>query len=137
MSYNACCTGLSFSKANECITIVSKCETIFIEYIMLDGVNDQEEHAHKLGKLLENFKAVVNLIPFNPIGSASTFKTSSDQSIKKFQKVLRGIYSIRTTVRQEMGQDIAGACGQLVVSLPDERSAGGATLLSDIEDLRI
>ena len=91
MSYNACCTGLSFSKANECITIVSKCEvrfykchdfvnakvlgvvlsindlasmfhcskqTIFIEYIMLDGVNDQEEHAHKLGKLLENFKAV-------------------------------------------------------------------------------
>ncbi|VAI08701.1 unnamed protein product [Triticum turgidum subsp. durum] len=112
-------------------------QTIFIEYIMLDGVNDQEEHAHKLGKLLENFKAVVNLIPFNPIGSASTFKTSSDQSIKKFQKVLRGIYSIRTTVRQEMGQDIAGACGQLVVSLPDERSAGGATLLSDIEDLRI
>lgn len=32
--------------------------TIFIEYIMLDGVNDQEEHAHQLGKLLETFKAV-------------------------------------------------------------------------------
>jgi len=57
--------------------------------------------------------------------------------VKKFQKVLKGIYHIRTTVRQQMGQDIAGACGQLVVSLPDERSAGGATLLSDIEDLRI
>lgn len=112
-------------------------QTIFIEYIMLDGVNDQEQHAHQLGKLLETFKAVVNLIPFNPIGSSSNFKTSSDQSVKKFQKVLRGVYSIRTTVRQEMGQDIAGACGQLVVSLPDERSAGGATLLSDIEDLRI
>ncbi|GJN30621.1 hypothetical protein PR202_gb18942 [Eleusine coracana subsp. coracana] len=80
---------------------------------------------------------VVNLIPFNPIGSSSNFKTSSDQNVKKFQKVLRGIYNIRTTIRQEMGQDIAGACGQLVVSLPDERSAGGATLLSDIEDLRI
>ncbi|CAL4938129.1 unnamed protein product [Urochloa decumbens] len=111
--------------------------TIFIEYIMLDGVNDQEEHAHQLGKLLETFKAVVNLIPFNPIGSSSNFKTSSDQNVKKFQKVLRGIYNIRTTVRQEMGQDIAGACGQLVVSLPDERSSGDATLLSDIEDLRI
>ncbi|XP_006649584.1 dual-specificity RNA methyltransferase RlmN [Oryza brachyantha] len=111
--------------------------TIFIEYIMLDGVNDQEQHAHQLGKLLETFKAVVNLIPFNPIGSSSTFKTSSDQNVKKFQKVLRGIYSIRTTVRQQMGQDIAGACGQLVVSLPDERSGGGATLLSDIEDIRI
>lgn len=111
--------------------------TIFIEYIMLDGVNDQEQHAHQLGKLLETIKAVVNLIPFNPIGSSSNFKTSSDQNVKRFQKVLRGIYSIRTTVRQQMGQDIAGACGQLVVSLPDERSAGGATLLSDIEDLRI
>lgn len=112
-------------------------QTIFIEYIMLDGVNDQEEHAHQLGKLLETFKAVVNLIPFNPIGSSSNFKTSSDQNVKNFQKVLKGIYRIRTTVRQQMGQDIAGACGQLVVSLPDERSAGGATLLSDIEDLRI
>jgi len=57
--------------------------------------------------------------------------------VKKFQKVIRCTYGIRTTVRQQMGQDIAGACGQLVVSLPDERSAGGATLLSDIEDLRI
>ncbi|KAG8073905.1 hypothetical protein GUJ93_ZPchr0006g41367 [Zizania palustris] len=112
-------------------------QAIFIEYIMLDGVNDQEQHAHQLGKLLETFKAVVNLIPFNPIGSSSNFKTSSDQNVKKFQKVLRGIYSIRTTIRQQMGQDIAGACGQLVVSLPDERPAGGATLLSDIEDLRI
>lgn len=82
-------------------------------------------------------KQVVNLIPFNPIGSSSNFKTSSDQNVKKFQKIIRGIYNIRTTVRQEMGQDIAGACGQLVVSLPDERSDGGATLLSDIEDLRI
>ncbi|PWZ57760.1 putative dual-specificity RNA methyltransferase RlmN 2 [Zea mays] len=112
-------------------------QTIFIEYIMLDGLNDQEEHAHQLGKLLETFKAVVNLIPFNPIGSSSNFKTSSDQNVKNFQKVLKGIYRIRTTIRQQMGQDIAGACGQLVVSLPDERSAGGATLLSDIEDLRI
>jgi len=112
-------------------------QAIFIEYIMLDGVNDQEEHAHQLGKLLETFKAVVNLIPFNPIGSSSNFKTSSDQNVKKFQKVLRCTYGIRTTVRQQMGQDIAGACGQLVVSLPDERSAGGATLLSDIEDLRL
>lgn len=84
-----------------------------------------------------NYKQVVNLIPFNPIGSSSNFKTSSDQNVKKFQKVMRGVYNIRTTVRQQMGQDIAGACGQLVVSLPDERSTGGATLLSDIEDLRI
>ncbi|KAJ3702859.1 hypothetical protein LUZ61_006564 [Rhynchospora tenuis] len=112
-------------------------QTVFVEYIMLDGVNDQEQHAHQLGKLLENLKSVVNLIPFNPIGTSSNYKTSKDQNVKKFQKILRGNYNIRTTIRQEMGQDISGACGQLVVNLSEQRSAGGASLLTDIEDLRI
>ncbi|OAY71844.1 uncharacterized protein LOC109721303 [Ananas comosus] len=112
-------------------------QTIFIEYIMLDGINDQEQHAHQLGKLLETLKAVVNLIPFNPIGISSCFRTSSEQNVKRFQKILRGVYNIRTTVRQQMGQDISGACGQLVVNLSEQRSAGGASLLTDIEDLRI
>ncbi|KAJ4750744.1 Dual-specificity RNA methyltransferase RlmN [Rhynchospora pubera] len=138
-------------------------QTVFVEYIMLDGVNDQEQHAHQLGKLLENLKSVgytccsvlykldilfilclfvlfwqvVNLIPFNPIGTSSNYKTSKDQSVKKFQKILRGNYNIRTTIRQEMGQDISGACGQLVVNLSEQRSAGGASLLTDIEDLHI
>ncbi|KAG6507685.1 hypothetical protein ZIOFF_033036 [Zingiber officinale] len=112
-------------------------QKIFIEYIMLDGVNDLELHAHQLGKLLETFHVVVNLIPFNPIGSSSSFKTSSEQSVTRFQKVLRGVYNIRTTIRQEMGQDISGACGQLVLNLSEQRSTGGATLLTDIEDLHI
>ncbi|XP_010942797.1 uncharacterized protein [Elaeis guineensis] len=110
---------------------------IFIEYIMLDGVNDQEQHAHQLGSLLEMLKVVVNLIPFNPIGTKSCFRTSTEQNVRKFQKILRGIYNIRTTVRQEMGQDISGACGQLVVNLSEQRSVGSAGLLTDIEDLRI
>lgn len=75
------------------------------------------------------------MIPFNPIGSRSSYKTSDDQSVTKFQKILRGTYNIRTTVRKQMGQDISGACGQLVVSLSDKRSLGGANLLTDIEDL--
>ncbi|XP_072992345.1 uncharacterized protein [Typha latifolia] len=112
-------------------------QNIFIEYIMLDGVNDQEQHAHQLGRLLEMLKVVVNLIPFNPIGTSSCFKSSTDQNVARFQKVLRGIYNIRTTVRQQMGQDISGACGQLVINLSEQRSAGGASLLTDIEDLRI
>ncbi|PIN07562.1 23S rRNA (adenine(2503)-C(2))-methyltransferase [Handroanthus impetiginosus] len=112
-------------------------QKIFIEYIMLDGVNDEEQHAHQLGKLLEKFQVVVNLIPFNPIGSLSTYRTSDVQKVTKFQKILRGTYNIRTTVRKEMGQDISGACGQLVVNLPDKKSAGSANLLTDIEDLRI
>lgn len=112
-------------------------QKIFIEYIMLDGVNDEEQHAHQLGKLLDTFQVVVNLIPFNPIGSLSDFRTSNDQKVIRFQKTLRDIYGIRTTVRKQMGQDISGACGQLVVNLPNKQSIGRADVLTDIEDLRI
>lgn len=79
---------------------------------------------------------VVNLIPFNPIGSLSQFITSTNQKVARFQKILRDIYDIRTTVRKEMGQDISGACGQLVVNLPDKRSISNAAPLTDIEDIR-
>ncbi|XP_059446297.1 uncharacterized protein LOC132177843 [Corylus avellana] len=112
-------------------------QNILIEYIMLDGVNDEEQHAHQLGKLLETFQVVVNLIPFNPIGTLSQFKTSCDQRVSTFQKILRGTYNIRTTVRKQMGQDISGACGQLVVNQPDKRSIENSGLLTDIEDLHL
>ncbi|KZV17786.1 hypothetical protein F511_01595 [Dorcoceras hygrometricum] len=98
-------------------------QKIFIEYIMLDGVNDEEQHAHQLGKLLQAFEVVVNLIPFNPIGSLSRYKTSNDEKVTKFQIILRGTYNIRTTVRKQMGQDISGACGQLVVNIRKKRSS--------------
>ncbi|KAL0907112.1 hypothetical protein M5K25_025655 [Dendrobium thyrsiflorum] len=110
---------------------------IFIEYIMLDGINDLEQHAHQLGKLLQTLEVVVNLIPFNPIGTSSSFRTSSEHNVKVFQKVLRGTYNIRTTIRQQMGEDISGACGQLVVNLSEQRSTGSVRLLADIEDLHI
>ncbi|XP_059652998.1 uncharacterized protein LOC132300083 [Cornus florida] len=114
-----------------------KCQQkIFIEYIMLDGVNDEEQHAHQLGNLLETFQVVVNLIPFNPIGTLSNFRSSSEQRVTRFQKILRGTYNIRTTVRKQMGQDISGACGQLVVNLPEKRSIGHDHL-TDIEDLHL
>ncbi|KAE8008082.1 hypothetical protein FH972_004629 [Carpinus fangiana] len=112
-------------------------QKILIEYIMLDGVNDEEQHAHQLGKLLETFQVVVNLIPFNPIGTLSQFKTSCDQRVSTFQKIIRGTYNIRTTVRKQMGQDISGACGQLVVNQPDKRSIENSGLLTDIEDLHL
>lgn len=82
---------------------------------------------------------VVNLIPFNPVGGAisSHFQATPDQTVVSFQKILRGVYNIRTTVRQQMGQDITGACGQLVVNLPLRRPPGPTALLPDIEDLRI
>lgn len=112
-------------------------QKILIEYILLDGVNDEEQHAQQLGQLLETFEVVVNLIPFNPIGILSKFKTSSEQNVINFQRILRGTYNIRTTIRKQMGQDISGACGQLVVNIPDKSSNGSADVLTDIEDLSL
>lgn len=76
----------------------------------------------------------MNLIPFNPIGSLSHFRTSSEEKVLRFQKILRGVSNIRTTVRKQMGQDISGACGQLVVNLPDEKKPTNLGV-TDIEDL--
>lgn len=112
-------------------------QNILIEYIMLDGVNDEEQHAHQLGKLLETLQSVVNLIPFNPIGSLSCYRTSDEQKVVNFQRILRGTYNIRTTIRKQMGQDISGACGQLVVKRTDKKTSCSSDILTDIEDLRI
>lgn len=104
---------------------------------MLDGVNDEEQHAHQLGNLLQTMQVVVNLIPFNPIGSSSEFRTSSANKVGNFQKILRGSYNIRTTIRKEMGQDISGACGQLVINLASDNKKRTTAVLPDIEDLRL
>ncbi|KAG5090132.1 hypothetical protein AAZX31_01G227700 [Glycine max] len=84
----------------------------------------------------ETFQVVVNLMPFNSIGTLSQFKPTSEQNVSNFHKILWGTYHIRTTVRKQMGQDISGACGQLVVNIPD-KSLGNAVPLTDIEDLVI
>lgn len=80
---------------------------------------------------------VINLIPFNPIGTLSHFSTSKENKVVRFQKILREVYNIRTTVRKEMGQDISGACGQLVVNNIPEQRFTSSDVVTDIEDLRI
>lgn len=89
--------------------------SIFVEYILLNGVNDSIEEARSLGILLHDIQVTVNLIPYNPAfpTGEDTFAAPSAGSIVAFQKCLREEFGIRTTIRQEMGQDIDGACGQL------------------------
>ena len=84
---------------------------VFIEYLMLDGVNDSRELAHELADLLlpkNDFK--VNLIPYNPSGNE--YRGSSREAIERFRGILvnRGIHA---TVRLTRGRDIDAACGQL------------------------
>ena len=92
---------------------------------MLAGVNDGEQQAQQLGALLRGRDVVVNLIPWNPVFSPGiAFAAPDPDRVKRFHSVLRSEYGLPCTVRQEKGQDISGACGQLVV---EQRSAGNRT----------
>jgi len=85
---------------------------IVYEYVMLDGVNDQPEHARQLARLLGGLPAKVNLIPFNPFPQAG-YKRSPADVIQRFADILRA-KGVMTTTRRTRGDDIDAACGQLV-----------------------
>jgi 23S rRNA (adenine2503-C2)-methyltransferase len=84
---------------------------VFVEYLMLDGVNDRHEQAVALAALLEPRRAFkVNLIPYNPTGTG--LRGSTRGAIAAFKESLEGA-GVRTTVRLTRGRDIDAACGQL------------------------
>src|SRR5256884_1153399 len=85
---------------------------VFVQYVMLAGVNDRVEQARSLAELLDPKIFKVNLIPYNPTGS---FAGSSPKAIAAFESELRR-GGIPTTVRLTRGRDIAAACGQLAAS---------------------
>ncbi len=85
---------------------------ILYEYVMLDGVNDYEEHARQLAVLLRGRPAKVNLIPFNPFPNTE-YRRSKPERVRRFQEILMA-KQILTTVRRTRGDDIDAACGQLV-----------------------
>lgn len=95
---------------------------ITFEYCMLDGVNDQAEHARQLIELVRgqgagNVSCKFNLIPFNPF-PASGLKRSSASQVAAFSKLLSDA-GIVTTVRKTRGDDIDAACGQLAGDVRD------------------
>jgi 23S rRNA (adenine2503-C2)-methyltransferase len=100
-------------------------QRITFEYILIRGVNDSDQDARRLVKLLHGIKAKVNLIPFNE-HSASPFKAPTGDRVTRFQGYLldRGMVAIR---RASKGQDISAACGQLKGKrdpLPQQQDAG-------------
>ena len=97
-------------------------QRVFFEYVLLSDVNDQPEHAHELGSLLQgHLDPVLNLIPWNPVYSRKDggplFSAPKEDAVLRFQRIIREEYGISCTVRQEKGQDISGACGQLVLEM--------------------
>ena len=90
---------------------------ITMEYTMIDGVNDQLEHARELSRLLQKVPCKLNLIPFNPF-PGSDYRRSPRQQIEAFQRVMAKA-GIVTTIRATRGDDIDAACGQLVGQVHD------------------
>ncbi len=82
---------------------------VFVEYVMLAGVNDRVEQAAQLARLLDGQSFKVNLIPYNPTGA---FAGSSRAAIAAFKSVLDRA-GVPATVRLTRGRDIDAACGQL------------------------
>ncbi len=81
------------------------------EYILLHGVNDSDEHARKLAKLIRGMNAYVNLIPYNQV-EENEYRSASDKDALRFYDVLMK-NGVKATLRQKHGDDIDAACGQL------------------------
>jgi 23S rRNA (adenine2503-C2)-methyltransferase len=86
---------------------------VFVEYVMLAGVNDSYAQARQLAGLLDPWSFKVNLIPYNP--TSSPYEGSSPKAIDAFRSELER-HGITATVRVARGRDIDAACGQLAVA---------------------
>ncbi|MCF6775897.1 23S rRNA (adenine(2503)-C(2))-methyltransferase RlmN [Thiotrichales bacterium 19X7-9] len=93
---------------------------ITFEYTLMEGVNDEVEHAEALARLLKEkeIPSKINLIPFNPY-PGTPYKRPSNNRIHRFQQVLMR-YNYTTTIRRTRGDDIDAACGQLVGQVKDK-----------------
>jgi len=90
---------------------LSNSERITFEYVMLDGVNDSKDDAHRLVALLQGIPAKVNLIPFNEWPGAP-YKRSSGNRIHAFADIIHNA-GYASPIRTPRGEDIMAACGQL------------------------
>jgi len=112
---------------------------ITFEYVMLDGINDAEQHAEELIELVREVPCKFNLIPFNPF-PGSGLRKSHPERIKAFARRLADA-GIITTVRRTRGDDIDAACGQLAGEVQDrtklqQRMAGRARPVIALAEVR-
>ncbi len=84
---------------------------ITFEYVLIDGLNDSPEDAHRLAKLVRGIRCKINLIPLNTY-AASDLRRPSEKSVLEFRDILAG-HNLTVLVRESKGQDILAACGQL------------------------
>lgn len=85
---------------------------ITIEYLLIRGINDTEEQARELARLIKGTPNVINLIPFNWVDTEQGFERPGRDRVRNFRRVLESV-GANVTERTERGHDIAAACGQL------------------------
>jgi 23S rRNA (adenine2503-C2)-methyltransferase len=85
-------------------------ERLSFEYVLLGGVNDSDDDARRVARLLAHINCKVNLIAFNP-GPEMPFETPAPERVLSFQRILRR--SFPCFVRKPRGREIYAACGQL------------------------
>ena len=90
---------------------LSNSERITFEYVMLDGINDSDEDARRLVKLIRGIPAKINLIPFNE-WPGTPYKRSSWERIEAFADIVHKA-GYASPIRTPRGEDIMAACGQL------------------------
>ncbi len=103
---------------------------VTFEYVMLAGVNDSDEHARQLVKILRGVPSKVNLIPFNPFPDAP-YECSSNNRIHAFREIIMQA-GIITVTRKTRGEDIAAACGQLAGKVKDRTRRSERFLVKDL-----
>lgn len=93
-----------------------------IEYCVLGGVNDDETCAEKLGELFrgKEEQIILNLIPLNPTDTPAGHVPPTPEAVRKMMEILMKKYGLFVTRRHTMGDDIAGACGQLALKTPGD-----------------
>ena len=116
---------------NSGITSINRKKHVLVEYVMIQDVNDSVETAHALGKLLQGKDMLLNLIPYNPTLVPFDYKSPTRETQNAFVDIVRNTYNVHTLLRQELGQDISSACGQLVITSQKQCTES----ITDLEDL--
>jgi 23S rRNA (adenine2503-C2)-methyltransferase len=103
---------------------------ITMEYVMLEGVNDEPANARELVDLAKRVRCKFNLIPFNPFPQAG-FRRSSPERIRRFAEILQRA-GLTATTRKTRGDDIAAACGQLAGDVADRTRRTRSIALKEV-----
>ncbi|KAJ3344520.1 sorting nexin [Kappamyces sp. JEL0680] len=119
---------------NKSVKSANRRRHILVEYVLIRDVNDSAETAHHLGQLLQGKDVLLNVIPYNPTSVPFDYKPPLQEVCETFVGITRS-YDVFTLFRQELGQDVSAACGQLVIDNQKSMKEPAGCDIGDMEDL--